>query len=141
MTQRPAFRSIPAPLTVDDDALEQINRTLGVPALVKPAADPLPEPQGFVQDAPKPSPSPSPTPKATAPSRTKKPTPAADDLPAPIERLHVELPGYVTDALRLEAATKRTSMRHIVLRGLAAIGFAINPADLAPDGRRKPAKG
>ena len=70
----------------------------------------------------------------------KNRSPAADALPAPIERLHVELPGYVTDAMRMEAATKRTSMRHIVLRGLAAIGFQIDSADLAPDGRRKSAK-
>ena len=137
---RPAFRSIPAPLTVDDEALEQINKTLGVPALVKPAATPSPGPQEPIQDAPEPIPRPSPGSKAAALPRVKKTAPAAEDLPAPIERLHVELPGYVTDAMRLEAATKRTSMRHIVLRGLAAIGFAIDPADLAPDGRRKPAK-
>lgn len=137
---RPAFRSIPAPLTVDDDTLNQINNTLGVPALVKPAADPSPGARETVQDAPKPIPSPSPAPSAAASPKARKTPPAPTDLPAPIERLHVELPGYVTDAMRLEAATRRTSMRHIVLRGLAAIGFAIDPADLAPDGRRKPAK-
>jgi hypothetical protein len=138
---RPAFRSIPAPLTVDDDTLDQINNTLGVPALVKPAADPPPGAQEIVQDAPKTVPSPSPAPKSAPSSKPRKTPPAPADLPAPIERLHVELPGYITDAMRLEAATKRTSMRHIVLRGLAAIGFAIDPADLAPDGRRKGAKG
>jgi hypothetical protein len=137
---RPAFRSIPAPLTVDDDALERINHSLGVPALVVPAADPSPKVQESVQDGPGPAPASSSPPKAATAPRVKKTAPAADALPAPIERLHVELPGYVTDAMRLEAATKRTSMRHIVLRGLAAIGFEIDPADLAPDGRRKSAK-
>jgi hypothetical protein len=137
---RPAFRSIPAPLTVDDDALERINQTLGVPALVAPAAEPPPKPHESAQDAPKPVPASSPPPNAAAAPAGKKAAPAAAALPAPIERLHVELPGYVTDAMRIEAAKKRTSMRHIVLRGLAAIGFAIDPADLAPDGRRKSAK-
>jgi hypothetical protein len=137
---KPAFRSIPAPLTVDDAALDQINKTLGVPALVKPAATPSPGGQEIVQDAAKPAPVPSPPPKAAASPRAKKTALPAEDTPPPIERLHVELPGYVTDAMRIEAATKRTSMRHIVLRGLAAIGFAIDPADLAPDGRRKPVK-
>jgi hypothetical protein len=137
---RPAFRSISAPLTVDDDALDLINKTLGVPALVAPAADPSPGPKESAQDAPGPFPASSPPQKAATTPRAKKTAPAADALPAPIERLHVELPGYVTDAMRIEAATKRTSMRHIVLRGLAAIGFEIDPADLAPDGRRKSAK-
>jgi hypothetical protein len=133
---RPAFRSIPAPLTVDDATLDQINETLGVPALVKPAAAPAPLPTQTVQGAQKPVPRPSPTPKAPEAYSANKADPAPH-RPAPIERFHVELPGYVTDAMRMEAARTRTTMRHLVLKGLAAIGFDIAPDDLVPDVRRK----
>jgi hypothetical protein len=53
-----------------------------------------------------------------------------------VEKLSVELPGYLTDAMKRHAAEQRTSMRHIVMRGLAALGFEIKPSDLVPDGRR-----
>jgi hypothetical protein len=56
--------------------------------------------------------------------------------PGPVEKLSVELPGYLTDALKRQAAENRTSVRYIVMRGLVAIGFDIAPADLVPDARR-----
>lgn len=40
MTTAPAFRQIPAPLDVPDDALNKINRHLGVPTLVQPDEQP-----------------------------------------------------------------------------------------------------
>jgi hypothetical protein len=67
----------------------------------------------------------------------KKTVPA--DL-GPVERLTFEIPGYLTDAMRLDAAKNRSSLRHIILRGLAAIGYEVAEADLVPDARRRPPK-
>lgn len=42
--------------------------------------------------------------------------------------------------MKRQAVENRTSVRHIVMRGLAALGFEIAPADLVPDARRLPRK-
>jgi hypothetical protein len=61
-------------------------------------------------------------------------------MPGPVEKLSIELPGYLTDAMKRQAAENRTSVRHIVMRGLAALGFEIASGDLVPDARRLPRK-
>jgi len=134
---RPTFRPIAAPLDVDDGTLARLNDQLGVPALVKPSPEKPPGGQGKAPDPPKPKPRPSPTPLADDAPRTKKSAPAT---PGPVEKLSVELPGYLTDAMKRHAAEHRTSVRHIVMRGLVAIGFDIAPPDLVPDARRVPRK-
>lgn len=136
-TQRPTFRPIAAPLDVDDGALARLNEQLGVPVLVKSAPERPATGQGTAHDSPKPEPRPSPTRKATEPPVDKKP---AQTTPGPVEKLSVELPGYLTDAMKRHAAEHRTSVRHVVMRGLAAIGFDIAPPDLVPDARRLPRK-
>jgi hypothetical protein len=70
---------------------------------------------------------------ATDAAKAKKP-PIAEL--GPVERLTIVLPGYLTDAMKRQAAENRTSLRHIVMRGLAALGFEIAPGDLVPDARR-----
>lgn len=130
---RPTFRQIQAPLDVDDGALEKINDKLGVPSLVKSPPAMPPSGQGSPQDSPKPDARPSPTRAAPDPSRAKK---SAIQPLGPVEKLSVELPGYLTDAMRRQAAEDRTSVRHIVMRGLAALGFEIASGDLVPDARR-----
>jgi len=130
---RPTFRPIAAPLDVDDDALGRLNDQLGVPTLKKPPAEKPPGGQGKPQDAPNEEPHPSPARQAQDSSRAKK-APLA--TPGPVERFCFEVPGYLSDALRLKAARDRTSLRHIVISGLAALGFEVAPQDLAPDARR-----
>jgi hypothetical protein len=130
---RPTFRSIQAPLDVDDDALGRLNDQLGVPTLKKPAAEKSPARQGKAQDAPNDDPRPAP-PRQAEGSSGAKTVPIA--TPGPVERFCFQLPGYLSDAMKLEAARQHTSLRHIVLRGLAAIGFDVAPEDLAPDARR-----
>jgi hypothetical protein len=134
MTSRPSFRQIGTPLDVSDAALEKLNDDLRVPTLVKsPDRSPV-SGQGVSQDKPRATPRPSPSRKAENEPRVKNSAVAGD--PEPVPRLHVELPGYLHDAMRLYAAQHRSSLRHIILQGLAAMGFAIEAADLIPDGRR-----
>jgi hypothetical protein len=134
---RPTFRPIAAPLDVDDGTLARLNDQLGVPALVKPALEKPLTGQGKPPNAPKPEPRPSPTGEGQDAARAKKSAPAN---PGPVEKLSVELPGYLTDAMKRHAAEHRTSVRHIVMRGLVAIGFDIAAGDLVPDARRIPRK-
>lgn len=135
--QRPTFRPITTPLDVDDGVLDRLNEQLGVPALVKPAPETPASGQGAAQDSPKQQPRPSPTPAAPESSKAKK---TALAMPGPVEKLSIELPGYLTDAMKRQAAENRTSVRHIVMRGLAALGFEIASGDLVPDARRVPRK-
>ena len=74
--------------------------------------------------------------------------PVADDRPAPPppaapkpakstdERLSVTLPGYVLKAMQREAFEDDSSARYIILKGLKAIGYAVDAADLVKDRRR-----
>jgi hypothetical protein len=129
---RPNFRPVAAPLDVPDSTLEKINDTLGVPAMVKsPAGSPAIGQKGRA-DASKDEPRPSPT--RSSPTAKKSAL-----LPTPVEpaiRLSVLVPAYLSDAVNLRAAQERSTARHLVIQGLAAIGFEVDPADLVPDGRR-----
>ena len=138
MNVRPTFRPIAAPLDVDDSALERISDSLGVPALVKsesgPLAKPPQTPQNSANEVTRPSPGPKPKDSPVA----KKP---ALPLPGPVEKLSIELPGYLTDAMKRQCVEARTSLRHIVMLGLVELGYHIEPGDLVPDGRRRPRTG
>lgn len=103
----PAFRSIGAPLDVDDAALDRLNAKLGVPTMTRP----------------------------TATART--PADRHEAPRAPLEKLTIELPGYLMDALRRTALDGRTTVRHVVMLALKANGFAVAEADIIPDGRRQ----
>ncbi|MEQ1670933.1 MAG: hypothetical protein ABL893_08755 [Hyphomicrobium sp.] len=115
----PSFRSIAAPLDVDDAALDRINTQLGVPTLMKPVAHAKPERK------PKPA---SPAPMAV------------EDVRAALEKLTIEVPSYLADAMKREALDKRMSVRHVVMLALKKSGFEIAACDLVPDGRRTRAK-
>jgi hypothetical protein len=116
MTDKPnKFRPIAVPLDVDDAALDRVNNQLGVPTLTKPAANAVAAPR--VSDVP------------ATPER------------APLEKLTIELPRYLADALRRAAVEQRTTARHLVMLALRKNGFEVQDADLVPDGRRARAKG
>ncbi|MFA5952226.1 MAG: hypothetical protein WC807_18300 [Hyphomicrobium sp.] len=111
----PSFRRIAAPLDVDDAALDRINTQLGVPTLTKPIANTKPEVR-------KNSVPPAPIP--------------VEEIRAALEKLTIEVPSYLADAMKREALDKRMSVRHVVMLALKKSGFEIASADLIPDGRR-----
>jgi len=112
MTEKPlpSFRHIAAPLDVDDAALDRLNTTLGVPTLTKPVANKRP---------------------------SAEPRAPAQDLRASLEKLTVEIPAYVMDAVKRTAFERRTTVRHVILTALKAEGFEVADGDLVPDGRRR----
>jgi hypothetical protein len=123
----PIFRPIGAPLEVPDEALNALSDKLGVPSLKKPDLAPAPsrlEAQPAVQAA-----------GTSAPDREE------DIAEAPLEKLSVLVPAYLTLALRQRSAGERLSQRYYVMKGLQAIGFPVEPADLISDGRRVRSKG
>lgn len=103
----PVFKSIGAPLDVDDSALEELAGMMGVPALVRPKA----------------------------PSVPASVAPAVPTPPRP-EKLTIMIPGYLMDALRQGAAAERTTVRHLVMSALRAQGYEIADGDMVSDGRR-----
>lgn len=112
----PAFRSISRPLDVADADLDRLNDTLGVPTLSRPKSAPTVKPAA------------TPAPPSPAEPRSS------------VEKLTVEAPPYLMDALRRDAVEKRVSMRHIVLLALQRAGYEIAQTDLVPDGRRSKPK-
>lgn len=116
MTDKPnKFRPIAVPLDVDDAALDRVNIRLGVPTLTKPAANSV---------------------------ATKQAEPAVHAAPerVALEKLTIELPSYLADALRRAAVERRTTARHLVMLALRKDGFQVEDSDLVPDGRRVRAK-
>jgi hypothetical protein len=111
----PFFRSIGAPLDVDDAALDRINTQLGVPKLTKPVANTKPQPKA-----------------KSAPSAPV----AVNEVRATLEKLTIEVPVYLADAMKRQALDRRTSVRHVVMLALKKAGFEIAACDLVPDGRR-----
>jgi hypothetical protein len=112
MTDKPnKFRPIAVPLDVDDAALDRVNSQLGVPTLTKPAVNAAAAPRP-IEDVP------------VVPGR------------APLEKLTIELPRYLADALRRAAVEQRTTARHLVMLALRKNGFEVQETDLVPDGRR-----
>ncbi len=113
----PSFRSIGAPLDVDDAALDRINTQLGVPTLTKPIAN------------------------AKTQSKASAPAPTAENVArAPLEKLTIEVPAYLADAMKRTALDRRMSVRHVVMLALKKSGFEIETADLVADGRRRKKK-
>ena len=112
MTEKPlpAFRSIAAPLDVDDAALDRLNAKLGVPTLTKPVAN-----RKQITEAPA----------------------AVPDVRASLEKLTVEIPPYVMDAIKRAALERRTTVRHVILMALKTEGFEVADGYLVPDGRRR----
>jgi hypothetical protein len=137
----PVFRSIPAPLEVPDEALNALGDQLGVPKMVKPVPVPSPsiatQPENFggaaFSETVRKNPllegkgSPFLGQKTTSPFRAPEPQ---------IEKITVELPAYLTAALRREGAERRITIRTLVMMGLQALGFEVREQDLIPDGRR-----
>lgn len=132
----PNFRPILTPLDVPDDALDRINDQLGVPTMVRSPQQSSKPPQNDAVDAARAPSSGSPSGKKKAAPRSKKLASASMASRGPVEKLTIELPGYLTDALKRDALDRRTTVRHVVMLGLQALGLQIEAADLVPDARR-----
>jgi len=127
----PHFRPINVPLDVSDEALNALGDRLGVPALVRP--EPPPAPKANTQSA---SPPPATVRPPEPPKTIETSVPLQQPAPCPQEKLTIELPAYLTQALRRDCAERRVTQRYLVLQGLQAIGYAVDAADLVPDHRR-----
>lgn len=101
-TTNPSFRSIGEPLDVDDEVLDRINASIGVPVM----------------------------------NRSRPPEPALPEIAVRPEKLTIEVPQYLMDALRQAAVMDRTTVRHTVMLALRKAGFEIADVDMVPDGRR-----
>jgi hypothetical protein len=136
----PLFRPISVPLEASDEELNALGDQLGVPTMIKP------EPVASSKTSASPEKS-----TGTAFSEAPRAVPvlAKNDLPlaqrktlasiAPepaTEKITVELPTYLTAALRREGAERRITTRTLVMMGLQSLGFEVNEQDLVPDGRR-----
>jgi hypothetical protein len=140
MTQRPAFRQIAPPLDADDGDLAKLADQLGVPTLTKPTARPsaiLNQPH---QDSPKPESRPSPSQKPKDSQASKKPASAPIPSSSPLDKLTVEIPRYLIDALKRAAIEQHTNARIVLMLALQKAGFEVHPADLVDLRRRKPVK-
>jgi hypothetical protein len=103
---------------IDDNKLERLAAEKGVGALVKPVANGGGE-------------------SKTATSSRPKPDAALDATPrSEIKSLNLELPAYVWIALKIRAAERQTSLKHVVMTALVKDGVTINEVDMIEDGRR-----
>jgi hypothetical protein len=137
---RPVFRPISAPLDVPDEALNALGDRLGVPKMVKPEP-PQPREIDAIPENPPSHGAPASFRATPSPARRNAPLSQNRALPFEVpqpasEKITVELPGYVTAAMRQRSAQERLSHRYYVLMGLRAIGFEVADQDLVPDGRR-----
>jgi len=106
-----------APITpdIDDDRLERLAAEKGVGALVKPDIN-----NG-----------------AGAESRTAATATVVAGTPrSEMKSLNLELPGYVWTDLKIRAAQRQTSLKHVVMSALVKDGITINEEDMIEDGRR-----
>jgi hypothetical protein len=117
-TTRKAF----APLTadIDDTSLENLARSKGVATMVKTA------PQVEEGDQ-----APMETPKAEPVDPDLVPTPRSQ-----MKNLNIELPDYVWKELKIRAAHRGTTIKHVIMTSLKSEGFEIRQADMIEDGRR-----
>lgn len=55
---------------------------------------------------------------------------------APFETIRTDVPDYLAQAMRMEAAKQRCTLRYLILKALKADGWKINDEDIIEDGRR-----
>lgn len=122
----PSFRSIAAPLDADDAALDRVNASLGVPKLTKADLSENPKLFHFKSEV--------------VSAKADAARSAAPSARAPAEKLTIEIPAYLGDAIRRAAVVDRKTARHVVMEALKEAGFKVEDVDLVPDGRRTRAR-
>lgn len=104
---------------IDDSKLERLAAEKGVGTIVKPVANGAGE--GKV----------APKPQSTADVVTDTATPRSE-----MKSLNLELPAYVWTELKIRAAQRQTSLKHVVMSALLKDGVTIQDVDMIEDGRR-----
>ena len=104
---------------IDDSKLERLAAEKGVGTIVKPVANGA----GESKQAPKPQPQ--------SGAATDTATPRSE-----MKSLNLELPGYVWTELKIRAAQRQTSLKHVVMSALVKDGVTIQDVDMIEDGRR-----
>lgn len=108
---------LPVTDDIDDDKLERLAAEKGVGALVKPVAN------GEGEGRP---------PTAAKADKAVDAGKPRDDM----KSLNLELPSYVWTELKIRAAQRQTSLKHVVMTALVKDGITIHAADMVEDGRR-----
>lgn len=117
MTERKPFLSLHA--DIDDARLERLAEQKGVAKLVQPANE---AGQGA----------------ASATRKTLEPMVDPERIPTPrsqMKNVNIEIPDYVWKELKVRAAHRGTTLRHVILTSLKLEGFDIRNADMVEDGR------
>lgn len=119
MSERKPFISVDADI---DERLERLAGEKGVATLIK-----LPSELGEGS-------------KRRVPGASKA-EPAVDPntIPTPrtqMQSVKIEIPDYVYTELRVRAAHRRTTIKHVIMTSLRLEGFEIREADMIEDGRR-----
>lgn len=104
---------------IDDTKLERLAADKGVGAMVKPVANGAGEGR------------PAFAAKAKAEKVVDTGTPRSE-----MKSLNLELPAYVWTELKIRAAQRQTSLKHVVMTALVKDGVAIHEIDMVEDGRR-----
>lgn len=133
---KPAFRPIARPLDVDDAALNQVADRMGVPVLIKPTATTQIDGKQKAHNPSKQDGRSSSTDQHPSAPAARKSATTSKVRASELEKLTLELPRYLGDAIKLDAIIRHTSARHVVMLALQKAGFEIDAADLVPDGRR-----
>ncbi len=55
---------------------------------------------------------------------------------APSVTIRTDLPDYLAEALRVEAAKSRSTLRYLILKALKNDGWKVDEGDIVEDGRR-----
>ncbi len=110
-------------MAIDDHRLEELARQKGVGAHVMPKAE-----SRAGEGVPEPLP-------ASAIAKDE-PVQAAATPRADMKAVSVELPVYVWTELKIRAAHRQSSVRHVIMTALKADGITIEDADMIEDGRR-----
>jgi len=121
--QRAPF--LPVSSDIDDDKLERLAHDKGVGALVTPTIDRSRAGEAAPLAAP-----------AVAKAKEVDASPSEATPRSRMKTVNLELPDYVWTDLKIRAAHKQTSVRHIVMAALKGQGITIAEVDMVEDGRR-----
>lgn len=114
MGERKAFIAVDADI---DDRLERLAQEKGVATMVTPDE----VGQG-----------------AEASPRKPKPKIDPESIPTPrsqMKNVNIEIPDYVWKEMKVRAAHRGTTLKHVVMTSLKEVGFEIRDADMIEDGR------
>ena len=123
--QRAPF--LPVTSDIDDDKLERLAEEKGVGSMVKTVTN-----QSRAGER---APVQAPLPIVQKPAEIEVATTGATPR-SRMKTVNLELPDYVWTELKIRAAHKQTSVRHIVMTALKSEGFTIAEVDMVEDGRR-----